>query len=360
MWPDAVSPIRDCSILLLVPKNLHYSLPALSLTYDPFLHLKAYSIAFINTPAHIHPKPLTERILRFLVYFDLFSYPLKKDEIIAYLGLHNEQTKEVELILQKLLSAGILFQFGPFYTPRNEAGLAERREKGNLRTLRRMRTARRYSGLIASFPFVRGVFLSGSISKGFMSEKDDIDYLIVTKPGRLWIVRTLLTLFKKFFLLNSYRNFCINYFIDSDHLRFPGDDLYAATEVAFLIPTYGREVYKRVREANTWVQAYYPTFQQEQAFVLKKEPWYKKPAERILEGKPGDRLEAFLFRESSRFIQRRYRHIGTEAYQESFSLTPFEIRYFPGHTGLDILARFEAKLEAMRQYHSKLTSSNSR
>ena len=85
------------------------------------------------------------------------------------------------------------------------------------------------------FPFVRGVFLSGSISKGFMSESDDIDYFIITAPGRLWLTRTLLILFKKIFLFNSFRNFCLNYFIDSENLYIPEHNRYTATEIVFLI-----------------------------------------------------------------------------------------------------------------------------
>lgn len=322
----------------------------------PCLHLKSHFFTTINTLSHTHPSSLTEKILRFLVYFDLFSYPLKKEEIFAYLGLQNDQTKEAELIINKLLSAGAIFQFGPFYTPRNDDSLAERREKGNLKAKQRMRTARRYSRLIASFPFVRGVLLSGSISKGYMSEKDDIDYLIITHPGRMWLVRTLLTVFKKVFLLNSYRNFCINYFVDSEHLRFPGDELYAATEVVFLIPTFGREVHRQLMEANTWVQDYYPDFRQEEAFVRDTDPWCKRLAERLLPQRLGDSLEGKLYRGSKRFIHKRYQRLEAEAFADSFTLTPFEIRYFPDHGTLDLEARFTEKCKSIKHTHPELFS----
>lgn len=318
--------------------------------------MKSHSFTTINTLSHTHPSSLTEKILRFLVYFDLFSYPLKKEEIFAYLGLQNEQTREAELIFKELLSTGVIFQFGAYYTPRNDAGLAERRKNGNLRAIQRMRTARRYSRLIASFPFVRGVLLSGSISKGYMSEKDDIDYLIITHPGRIWLVRTLLTIFKKVFLLNSYRNFCINYFVDSEHLRFPGDELYAATEVVFLIPTFGREVHRQLLEANAWVQTFYPNFRQEEAFVRDTDPWCKRLAERLLPQRLGDSLQGKLYRGSKRFIHKRYQHLEAEAFAHSFTLTPSEIRYFPGHGTLDLEARFAEKFRSIQHTHPELFS----
>lgn len=332
------------------------SSPFLCFYRYPCLLLNPHSFTTINTLLHTHPSSLTEKILRFLVYFDLFSYPLTKDELIAYPGLKEEELVTLALSLQKLLAAGAIYQFGAFYTPRNDIRLAERREKGNLKAKQRMRTARCYSRLIASFPFVRGVLLSGSISKGYMSEKDDIDYLIITHPGRIWLVRTLLTIFKKVFLLNSYRNFCINYFVDSEHLRFPGDELYAATEVVFLIPTFGREVHRQLLEANAWTQTFYPDFRQEEAFVRDTDPWCKRLAERLLPQRLGDSLEGKLYRGSKRFIHKRYQHLEAEAFAHSFTLTPSEIRYFPGHGTLDLEARFAEKFRSIQHTNPELFS----
>src|SRR4029453_17664939 len=90
-----------------------------------------------------------------------------------------------------------------------------RRREQEERAASRMNKARRMSRFIGSFPFVRGVMLSGSIDKGVLDEDGDIDYFIITSPGRLWVARTLLILYKKIFLLNSRRDFCVNYFVDT-------------------------------------------------------------------------------------------------------------------------------------------------
>src|SRR4029453_8923510 len=97
--------------------------------------------------------------------------------------------------------------------------------------------------LIASFPYVRCVCISGSLSKKYFDDTTDIDFFVITKPGRLWVCRTFLILFKKLFLLNSKKYFCINYFIDSDNLEIPDQNIFTATELTTLIPMHDYELY---------------------------------------------------------------------------------------------------------------------
>ena len=96
--------------------------------------------------------------------------------------------------------------------------------------------ADRWSRFIARFPYVRGVAVSGTLSKGVMKEGDDLDYLVFTEPDRVWFCRLLLMGFKKVFLFNSHHRFCVNYLLAEDHLEIPDRDLFTATEIAWLLP----------------------------------------------------------------------------------------------------------------------------
>ncbi len=157
-----------------------------------------------------------------------------------------------------------------FWGEDNEA--VRRRIDGNLRASARLKTARRYTKIMAAFPFVQGVFISGSLSKGFAGPDDDIDYFIVTNPRRLWLTRSLLTLFKKFFLVNSHRNFCINYFVDTQHLAIRQQNRFTATELAFLLPTYNSQLHQRILQENEWIRNYYPVFSQNGEYLTNKAP----------------------------------------------------------------------------------------
>lgn len=199
-------------------------------------------------------------VIRTLMYFDVFNYPLTEAEILRSLSIPEGEVKNLPQLLASLEQKGMVFRLEPFWSLQPDSALAPRRTAGNQLFETRLKTAHRYSRLIGSFPYVRGVFLSGSISKGYMEPGADIDYFIVTQPGRLWVARTLLILFKKLVLLNSRRNFCVNYFIDTDHLTIPDQNIFTATEAAFLIPTYNSELYAAFVKANPWQKDYFPNF----------------------------------------------------------------------------------------------------
>ena len=52
----------------------------------------------------------------------------------------------------------------------------ERRLKGEEHAADALKTAMKYTARISRFPFVRGVSLSGSLSKNYMDSESDIDY----------------------------------------------------------------------------------------------------------------------------------------------------------------------------------------
>ena len=102
-----------------------------------------------------------------------------------------------------------------------------------------MHKALRNARLIFHFPFTRAIMISGSLSKNYADEASDVDYFIIVKPGRLWIARTLLIIYKRIFLMNSKKYFCVNYFIDEDHLEIEEKNLFTAVELTTLIPIHG-------------------------------------------------------------------------------------------------------------------------
>ena len=137
---------------------------------------------------------LANEIKRTLHYFRFFKHALTIEELRFYLGctVHPEElrTKLDELIRkEEVYSDTVWFALEKSHLDKKSKylGLNEHR----------MRQARIIGALIYCFPFVRGVYLSGSLSKwGIQSRDDDIDFFILTASNRVWTTKLYLIAFK--------------------------------------------------------------------------------------------------------------------------------------------------------------------
>ncbi len=284
-------------------------------------------------------------LVKTILYFDIFAYPLTRDELIAYTGIDGQDAEIALEKLDQLVIKGLLSYSGGFYFMGNRDALVERRIQGNQRAQKRMKAARFYSGIIARFPFVESVMLSGSIAKGYMGKNDDIDYFIVTKPGRLWLVRSMLVLFKKIFLQNSYRNFCINYFVDSDHLEIRDRNRFTATEIAFLIPMFNRELHARMIAANSWVREYYPNPVFHEGLGHENKNFLTLFVEVLFDNRLGEVLDRYLIKLSTKIIRKKFGHMRREDFHRCFSIKRNELRYLPTRQQQRILKRLCWKMK---------------
>lgn len=246
-------------------------------------------------------------ILKVLVYFDLFRYPLTSNEIRSYL---DQPAKENEFnqVLDELVSAKKIFLINDFYSLHDDAALAERRVQGNKRAALLIVKAEKIAHLLYKFPYIRGIGLSGSVSKNFAEEDADIDYFIITKANRLWIARTLLHLYKKNpFLKDRKHHYCMNYFVDEAELTIEEKNIYTATELHTVVPMAGNGSIKNFFETNAWSHNYFPN----RALPLvngdlkKHGSWYKMLAESILNNKLGDWLDNYFLKLTTRRWKRK-------------------------------------------------------
>ena len=239
----------------------------------------------------LHPAEVA--VLRILLYFDLFKHPLRISEISNYseFGLEPIQNALDRLCKEKLIKSWQSY----YFINHNESSVSRRLE-GEKHAVKALTKARWFSGLMARFPFVRGILLSGSISKNYMDKQADIDYFIITAPGRMWISRTFLILFKKIFLFNSHKYFCVNYFVTEETLQIPNRNLFTATELAFLIPTYNTSLYHKLMDENNWYRQYYPQLSlRDERWINKKNKYFLKPfLENLLSGSIGEKLDSFF------------------------------------------------------------------
>ncbi|GAB4568666.1 MAG: hypothetical protein Kow0047_21680 [Anaerolineae bacterium] len=201
---------------------------------------------------------LLEAIVRTIAYADVFDYPLSAVEIHRYLIEVPASQHEVAELLSSPVHLGKRWvQVADWYT------LPGREEIVHIRR-RRQEIARRmwpravvYGGLIGALPYVRMVALTGALAVDNVEPEADIDYLIVTQPGRLWLCRAMTILVVRWAARRG-DVVCPNYLISERALTFPHRSLYTAHELVQMVPLAGLDVYRRMLQANVWVRDFLP------------------------------------------------------------------------------------------------------
>jgi hypothetical protein len=286
-------------------------------------------------------------VIRTLLYFDIFHYPLTLEEIVKF---HPEKSSQEDIIkaISYLKNKLVIFKVDSFYSLHPDRAFAQRRRAGNELAKKSMEIAKRFSWLISKFPFVRAIMLSGSLSKNYMEATSDIDYFIISEPGRLWLTRGFLALFKRVFLLNSHKFFCTNYLIDSQSLEIEEKNIYTAIETTTLIPVYGKELCEKFMSKNQWTRTHLPNMDlQRTAFIAESPGVLKKAVEKILSGTMGEKLDLIFMNLAT---QRWKKQFGN-----SFSSVDFDLAFksrrnvsksHPRFFQKQVLNNYQGKIEA--------------
>ena len=203
--------------------------------------------------------------LKTILYFSIFRYPLRIEEIHSYTNY--ESISDTEKELQHLIAEKILIKVDDFYVYGSDLDSVIKRLRGNMYADRALKIAQKKAKFIAKFPFVKGVGVSGSLSKGYYDNGSDIDFFVITEPNKLWLCRTFLMLYKKIFLLNSRKFFCVNYFVSTSQMEIEEKNRFTATELKTLIPMQGKTVFEDFFQKNQWVTNYFNKFSPELTLV---------------------------------------------------------------------------------------------
>jgi predicted nucleotidyltransferase len=180
------------------------------------------------------------------------------DEVYLFLPAKYDQ-QEFGYALRSMMIDRLLYKFDKYYTLKNDYFLIERRKKGNAKAAEMIAIAGKVGDLLIRFPYVRGVAISGSLSKNFADDDSDIDLFIITAKNRLWIARTIMHCFKKLtFLFKKEHYFCMNYYIDEQDLLIHEKNIYTATEIATLMPLHGEVAFEQFYKINSWTRDYLP------------------------------------------------------------------------------------------------------
>jgi hypothetical protein len=197
---------------------------------------------------------LPDAVLQTVLYADLFDYALTSAELHHYL-LHFTATPAE--IAAALAASPTLVQSNGYVTLAQRTHLADLRPERQRTSAPLWRTARHWASVIGALPFVRMVAVTGALAMNNAPAGDDVDFLIVTTPGRVWLARALTV-----GVVRVARCFgvglCPNYVLSSAVLEQQPQNLFIAHDLAQMTPLVGLDVYAQLRAANRWVEKFLP------------------------------------------------------------------------------------------------------
>lgn len=292
-------------------------------------------------------------LLKPLLYFSLFKYPLNEEEIYAFSDVSSKERMRNNL--HDLVQKKVLYNIDGFYLLENNKDLVSRRLKGNKMAKKIQNKATKKARFISRFPYVEGVGISGALSKGYYDDDGDIDFFIITKNKRLWIARTLLILYKKIFLLNSKKYFCVNYFISENALEIDEKNRFTATELATLMPMFGNGNFHKFYEENTWVQTIFPNIEAQESLhrlLPLKKPWVTKISEKILNKKIGDTLDAYFMKITYRKWKAKFTDIDANRFNIALKTTQDVSKHHPQDFQTKVINRLNKKYLELQENHN--------
>ncbi len=293
-------------------------------------------------------KPLHTEILRALLYYDIWHYPLTARELFAFLPVNSMTFEDFARNIEvNGPGANVFVEDGHYFVRGKSPAIVQQRGEKERHARHLWNWARLSMHIIKRFPFVRGVFVSGDLSKNATNRNSDVDFFIVTEPNRLWITRSLLILFKKTVLLNRKKFFCLNYFATTDHLALDGQNIFLATEIAHLKPLYNSELFARYLEANRWIADYFPNFNVQHLPLPKtnnRQSIIQKLFEMLFSLVPADKLDNYLLQRMKGVWARRYPEYDENTRERIFRCTKYESRAYVGNFEEKVLALYEQRL----------------
>ncbi|MDP5026840.1 MAG: nucleotidyltransferase domain-containing protein [Flavobacterium sp.] len=282
--------------------------------------------------------------LKTILYFSIFRYPLTLEEIHSY--TNNASVNETIKELETLISDDIISKIDIFYVYNKDFDSVTKRLKGNIQAQKVLSIAKKRSKYIAKFPFVMAVGVSGSLSKGYYDDKSDIDFFVITKPNKLWICRTLLMAYKKIFLLNSRKYFCINYFISTQHLEIEEKNRFTATELKTLIPMEGKEIFSTFFANNLWVKNYFSKFETNLNTISNtKKPFISKSIEFIFNTGLGEITDNLFKKITIRKWKSKFNFLSNEDFNIALKSTQNISKHHPSNFQKKVILSLNSKIE---------------
>lgn len=216
---------------------------------------------------------LREAIIKTIVFFDLFDFPLTEFELWKYINVKCD-LNDIQAVLNKKKSHDFIEEKNGFYFLAGRREIIKTREERRNYAERKIKKAARVSKLFKLIPWIKMVAVGNMIGENNLKDESDIDFFIIVEPERIWLVRFFCAAAAQLLGQRPKKNntrdkICLSFFaseeaMDLEGLMLDGKDIYFIYWLAGLRPIYNKAgTYEKFTEANDWLKNYLPNWRVE-------------------------------------------------------------------------------------------------
>lgn len=196
-----------------------------------------------------------------IVYHNLFGFALTQEELDKWIV-----GKEVALSYKLEDLNRVKFQNGYYFLEGNKGAILKRDLRKRF-SVKKMKIAKKVAEVLERIPTVRMVGVTGSLAMGNANEASDIDLMIITTRGTVWVTRAISYLTLKLLGFNLRKpkdrnekdKLCFNMWLDERDLKIEKQNIYTAHEIAQIVPLINKEkTYEKFLSVNSWIKDYWP------------------------------------------------------------------------------------------------------
>lgn len=218
-----------------------------------------------------------EAIVKTIAFFDLFDYPLTAWEIWKYLPGIRIEYEEVLDILKSGDFGGRIENDNSFFILRGRKEIIAIKMRRYYYADRKFKRAVWISKIFKNIPGVEMIAIGNLIGAHNLRQSSDIDFFIITVPGKVWTARFFCALIAKLLRLRPQPDkqkdtICLSFFASSAAMKLDNlmlkdgdnniEDPYFLHWLAGLVPIYDSGgVYKELIEANHYIYDFFPNWQ---------------------------------------------------------------------------------------------------
>lgn len=202
-----------------------------------------------------------------LVYHNIFAYPLTGAELIKWrVGRKVDEARPAFVRTAARRVVKVKRQGINYFFLRGRRKIVAARLKREIISKSKLEIAKRAAKFLALLPTVQMVAVTGSLAMQNAGKDSDIDLMVITQRGTLWLTRlisliSLISLIRRVDKRDTKDKLCLNLWLDESDLIWPGGDrnLYSAHEIAQIVPLVNKnQIYERFIWENRWIQEYWP------------------------------------------------------------------------------------------------------